>query len=129
MGIVEKLRTKVQRFLPTGGGSVSSDGEVTSYITDDGMRLVNPDGPEAAAEIERLTARVGELEKVLTLIQRRLETIAAFGDPSEIAKDPEKYGGTDDGLETVCMAYENMQSTAAAALAEARATLNPDDRT
>lgn len=47
-----------------------------------------------------------------------LRKIAAFGDPYEIADNPEEFGGTDDGCETVCMAYENMQSIARAALGE-----------
>jgi len=52
--IVERLRRKKRCLPPQGGGSISTDGQVTSYVTDDGMRLVNPDGPEAADEIERL---------------------------------------------------------------------------
>jgi hypothetical protein len=56
--IVERLRRKVQRFPATGGGSIGigADGKTTSssYVTDDGYRLANPDGPEAAGTIEEL---------------------------------------------------------------------------
>ena len=51
---------------------------------------------------------------------KALEQIASFGDPWEIAENPEEFGGTDDGSETVCMAFENMQSIAIAALSRAR---------
>jgi Lar family restriction alleviation protein len=71
----------------------------------------------------RSTAPLVELMEALEIVRRRLETIAAFGDPFEISQEPEEYGGTDDGLETVCMAYENMQSTTAAALNELNAAL------
>ena len=56
--ICEKLRRKEQLFPAQGGGGIGRglDGQVTvtSYITDDGFRLVNPDGPEAADLLEQL---------------------------------------------------------------------------
>jgi uncharacterized membrane protein len=62
--VVERLRRK-QRLSPvTGGGTIGIDANrktfSSSYVTDDGMRLVNPDGPEAVALIEEL---VEALEK------------------------------------------------------------------
>jgi hypothetical protein len=57
--VLEQLRRKEHRFPAQGGGSIGTDanGKVTttSYTTDDGLRLVNPDGPEAAELIEALT--------------------------------------------------------------------------
>jgi hypothetical protein len=56
--ICERLRRKERRLPATGGGSIGTDADgkttVTSYVTDDGRRLVNPDGPEAADTIEAL---------------------------------------------------------------------------
>jgi hypothetical protein len=56
--IVERLRLKVQRFPATGGGSIGIDANgktvSSSYITGDGKRYANPDGPEAADTIEKL---------------------------------------------------------------------------
>lgn len=55
--LVERLRAKVRRFPPQGGGGVSAGPArttATSYVTDDGMRLANPDGPAAADRIEAL---------------------------------------------------------------------------
>lgn len=67
--LVERLRRKAQYFPEQGGGTISADGKSTSYITDDGMRLVNPDGPEAADFIE--SALQGEV--------REEDVIAWFG--------------------------------------------------
>lgn len=30
-------------------------------------------------------------------------------EPEEISEDPEEFGGTDDGLETLSMAYDNLK--------------------
>ena len=58
--LVERLTRKVQKLPAMGGGSIGLDANgkttVTSYITDDGYRLANPDGPEAAGTIIRLQA-------------------------------------------------------------------------
>jgi hypothetical protein len=68
--LLERLLRKEQRFPVQGGGSLSTDGKVTSYITDDGKRLVNPDGPEAAQAI-----------LILSEENRRLrEALEPFGD-------------------------------------------------
>lgn len=52
--IVERLRRKAQVTPATGGGTISIGGEASHYITDDGRRHINPDGPEAADTIECL---------------------------------------------------------------------------
>jgi hypothetical protein len=58
----------------------------------------NPDGPEAAAEIERQAARIAELEAVLRAAATDLENYAApdayfdnFGDP--LPADAESHPG------------------------------------
>lgn len=71
------LRAKRQIMPVRGGASLSSDGKVTSYITDDGMRLINPNGPQAADTIERLEARVGEAEKTLRATEDGLRQICS----------------------------------------------------
>jgi hypothetical protein len=67
--LVERLRRKMQRLPAQGGGTISSDGTATSYITDDGMRLVNPDGPAAANRLTALLSHVGVLRETLRLIE------------------------------------------------------------
>jgi hypothetical protein len=52
--LVERLRAKRQVLPAFGSATITSDGRTTSYITDDGKRLVNPDGPEAADTITEL---------------------------------------------------------------------------
>jgi hypothetical protein len=74
--LVQRLRRKAQLMPVTGGGSASSDGKHTSYIRDDGMRLVNPDGPEAADRIERHEAFKQEVSDTLQ------EYIECFSPPS-----------------------------------------------
>lgn len=74
--IVGRLRAKVQRFPAQGGGTIGigADGKTTSssYITDDGYRLANPDGPEAATLIEQLEAEIARLaRRVLLLANHR----------------------------------------------------------
>lgn len=58
--LVERLLRKVQVQPAQGSGSLGTraDGtlEAKSQIWDDGYRLANPDGPEAAARIQSLTA-------------------------------------------------------------------------
>jgi len=56
--LIERLRAKWRAAPVLGGGSLNG----RCYISDDGMRLRNPDGPEAADEIAALRARVAELE-------------------------------------------------------------------
>lgn len=69
---------------------------------------------QAADAIHTLRQRNARLVEGLSNIATRLEALENYGDPYEIADDPEDFGGTDDGLETVCMAYENLQGSAAA---------------
>lgn len=66
---------------------------------------------------------MSDLHLALQRAAERFKQIASFGDAYEISEEPEEFGGTDDGLETVCMAYENMQSIAERGLAEIAATL------
>lgn len=66
---------------------------------------------------------MSELLDAVKAARKRLAMIADFGDPYEISDEPEEFGGTDDGLETVCMAYENMQQIARNGLAEIDAVL------
>lgn len=60
-----RLRKKRQAMPVLGGGTISLGGEASHYITDDGMRLINPDGPEAATEIERLEGVIEGLRGAL----------------------------------------------------------------
>lgn len=58
LAICAKLTRKAQVLPSQGGGfiGIDKDGKTISgsYITDDGKRLVNPDGPEAAEIIKEL---------------------------------------------------------------------------
>ena len=49
---------------------------VSSYVTDDGMRLVNPDGPEAAQAISTLTAEVERMGGQIKVSADKLEATA-----------------------------------------------------
>lgn len=74
-----------------------------------------------AAWVEIAEERAAVIEALQVQAEKDAEAlrkIAAYGDPYEIADAPEDFGGTDDGTETVCMAYENMQSIAQARLAD-----------
>ena len=63
--LVERLRAKAQVLPAQGGGKISFGGEASYYITDDGRRLTNPDGPEAADRITDLEARLARAEEAL----------------------------------------------------------------
>jgi hypothetical protein len=69
LSIVERLRRKVQVQPAQGSGSlkINADGscDVETKIWDDGKRLANPDGPEAADTIERLVAALERNGKAL----------------------------------------------------------------
>lgn len=93
-----------------------------------------PPGPHDGAAAELLEAvayafalhreqSIAPYREALERALNRLEAIVSFGNPEEIAEDPENFGGTDDGLETVIMVYENMQHIAANGAADARTTL------
>lgn len=56
--LIERLRAKWRAAPVLGGGSLNGP----CYIRDDGMRLRNPDGPEAADELSALRERVEALE-------------------------------------------------------------------
>lgn len=57
--LLERLRERWQQLPPTGGGNIAVGGHASHYITDDGKRLINPDGPAAATAIEAI---LGELD-------------------------------------------------------------------
>src|SRR5689334_8465495 len=60
--LVERLRAKRRRYdLETGGGSISTDGVAKTWTNGQVWEAINPDGAEAADEIERLRARVATL--------------------------------------------------------------------
>lgn len=69
MDIVKRLLAKRQVLPMQGGASLGTDSlgnhVSTSYIIDDGMRLVNPDGPEAADTIEALCDALRECNSIL----------------------------------------------------------------
>lgn len=88
-----------------------------AMVSDDGAAIVCKDSTTREMCRDILAAAA-----LLDSFQNALTCIANFADPYEISEDLEEFGGTDDGLETVCMAYENMQSIARATLRS-----NPDD--
>lgn len=63
--LIERLRRKVQVTPAIGGGSICADGTSTWYTTDDGYRLANPDGPEAADTLSAYQDRIERLEEAL----------------------------------------------------------------
>lgn len=63
--LVERLRAKRQAVPPFGSASMSSDGKFTCTISDDGKRLVNPDGPAAADLIDSLQRENAVLREAL----------------------------------------------------------------
>jgi len=70
--LIERLRRKAQVFPAQGGGGMGIDRDgkatITSYITDDGFRLVNPDGPEATDRIQSLEAENKRLREALVAL-------------------------------------------------------------
>lgn len=59
------------------------------------------------------------LERVHKDLEAGIKIVQAYADPFDIAEDPEDYYGTDDGTETLAMAYENLQSEAVGQLRKA----------
>ena len=78
---------------------------------------------DAVDALEADSTRISTLTAALEEARKRFQMIADFGDPFEISQEPEEFGGTDDGTETVCMVYENMQLIAENALRSISATL------
>jgi hypothetical protein len=74
--IVERLTRKVQVMPSQGGATLASDGSFTSYTTDDGKRLANPDGPEAADLIQSLQARLSISEENVERLREALKPFA-----------------------------------------------------
>jgi hypothetical protein len=67
-----------------GGGSIGSGGQSTSYITDDGKRLANPDGPAAA---DRIEAQSRLLTKSLCTLQALVSNMEESGE-GDLAAEP-----------------------------------------
>lgn len=63
--LVKRLERR-ERLAPVLGSGSYPGGEV--QIHDDGLRFVNPDGPEAVAEIQRLRAELDRLRDALEMI-------------------------------------------------------------
>lgn len=59
--LIERLRARRQVMPAQGGGGISGN----SYVTDDGFRNINPDGPEAADELSALREKVAGLKGAL----------------------------------------------------------------
>ena len=83
--LVERLRRKRQVQPEQGSGSITVDpvtGETTvkCTITDDGYRLVNPDGPEAATLIEQLHKKVERLASIADRIDRQAECLEKYAE-------------------------------------------------
>lgn len=71
-----------------------------------------------------ITDDVRDLSEALKFARARFKAITEYGDPFEIMEDPEEFGGTDDGPETVCMVYENIQGIARQEVARIDAALS-----
>lgn len=63
--LIARLRSRKQVFPAVGGGHIAPS-SAGAYITDNGYRLVNPDGQHAADRIEALTAEVERLQSRLS---------------------------------------------------------------
>ena len=77
--LLERLARKHQVFTALGGGTISHEGASTSYITDDGMRLANPDGPEAATAIRQLMAENERLRDTMKEIGHSMKQAGVPG--------------------------------------------------
>lgn len=67
-----RLRRKVQVLPMTGGGSLNG----RAYITDDGKRLANPDGPEAADTLRRYREALAQIATCENSINGRIARAA-----------------------------------------------------
>jgi hypothetical protein len=57
------------------------------------------------------------LREALGHAMAALRCLADYADPEEILDDPEDFGGPDDPVETLSMAYDNMKYAAQRAVA------------
>lgn len=55
---------------------------------------------------------VATLKEALGHAMAALRCLADYAEPEELLDDPEGFGGTDDGVETLSMAYDNMRFAA-----------------
>ncbi len=58
------------------------------------------------------TVGPGVLREALGHAMAALRCIADYADPEEILDDPEGFGGPDDPVDTLSMAYDNMKFAA-----------------
>lgn len=86
--LLERLRAKRQMMPVLGGGSISSGGTASHYITDDGMRHVNPDGPEAAARIEAQSREIEGLREAIDKLSRCLVPVTMGLAQAECVDEP-----------------------------------------
>ena len=84
------------------------------------LALMPPEMADRFRDDARAALSSLPLKDIRTALERAAHALDCignlFGDPEEIYSEPEEFGGTDDGAETVIMAYENMQGTAQRAL-------------
>ncbi len=78
--LVERLLRKAKIRPSHGGGTVDATGKGTFYTTDDGMGLVNPDGPEAASALINMEKRIGEMRSALERIRDHDGISYRYGD-------------------------------------------------
>jgi hypothetical protein len=73
----------------------------------------------SAAQFTPTYERVGPdvLRIALGHAMAALRCLADYADPEEILDDPEGFGGPDDPVETLSMAYDNMKFAAARGVA------------
>ena len=64
--------------------------------------------------LERVTPET--LREALGHAMAALRCLADYADPEEILDDPEGFGGPDDPVDTLSMAYDNMKFAAARGL-------------
>ena len=70
------------------------------------------------------TPEMAEAYRVACLhAMESLKALSLYADPEELLAEPEDFGGTDDGVETLSMAYDNMKFAAARGLARAEEVL------
>jgi hypothetical protein len=81
-----------------------------------------------ARDLVELLAEVERLRLAASHGAATLRCLADYAEPEEILGDPEGFGGPDDAVETLSMAYDNMRFAAERGLARVEAALagSPD---
>jgi hypothetical protein len=80
--LVRERHTREDWHEPYGTISLPCDAD--DYGAE--AHLINPDGPEAAAEITRLASRIEELERALGEIAAHFERAPGNSEPAHMAK-------------------------------------------